>query len=140
MTNEQKKLLQLEQTGLSIMVEKNGAVFFKSSDSMLKPLYHCLVTYPEQMNGALVIDKIVGRAAAFLCILGGVHKIITPLASQAAKTVLDEQGISLYASNYIPYIVNRDKTGMCPMEKMAMESASSIDFYERFKSVIMTTK
>ena len=136
MIDEQQKLNALKQQGLSIQVEKDGKIIFQSFDGMLKPLYQCLNEHAADMQGAIVIDKIVGRAAAFLCIMGKVGKVITPLASDTAKQVLDEKNITLYASEYIPYIINRDKTGMCPMEKMAIESSSPEAFYAKLATLL----
>ena len=136
MNVEERKLIELQEKGLSILVEKDGKIIFQSSKSMLRPLYEGLNNYAEEMQGATVIDKIVGRAAAYLCILAKVGKVITPLASETAKEVLDKHGIILYAADSIPYIINRDGTDMCPMEKMASESVSPEDFYERLKSKV----
>lgn len=136
MENEAQKLVELMQKGLSIWVEKDGKTIFQSHESMLKPLYDCLNEYPNEMKGAIVIDKIVGLAAAYLCILGKVNKVITPVASETAKDILEQYKITLYASEIIPYIINRDKTGMCPMEKMALKSASPRDFYNQLSSML----
>ena len=96
---------------------------------MLKPLFVCLLEKREEMQGATVIDKIVGRAAALLMTLGKVKEVYTPLASETAKEVLDAAGIALHAEKLIPYIVNRDNTGMCPMEKLSVNKEPE-EFYQ----------
>ena len=132
----QKKIDYLQENKLSIHIEKDGQLIFESSEPMLKPLFLCLMQKREALNGATVVDKIVGRAAALLMALGKVKNVYTPLASETAKGVLMAEGIELSAKKVIPYIVNRDQTGMCPMEKMANESESAEDFFEKLKSVI----
>lgn len=136
MTDWQEKVVKLEEDNLSIRLEKNGQILFESKDPMLKPLFMCLENYKQEMNGATVIDKIVGKAAAYLCILGNVKEIFTPLASESARKVLQPYGIKLKAMKEIPYIANRDNTGMCPMEKMANEAKTPQDFYEKLKQII----
>ncbi|MDZ7725007.1 MAG: DUF1893 domain-containing protein [candidate division KSB1 bacterium] len=138
MNDEKQTLKKLKKQGLSIQVEKDEKIIFQSFDGMLKPLYQCLNEHAEDMQGATVIDKVVGRAAAYLCIMGQVEKVITPLASDTAKQVLHENNITLYASEVIPYIINRDKTGMCPMEKLAIESKSPEAFYAKLATIITT--
>lgn len=78
-----------------------------------------------------MVDKIVGRAAALLFVLGKVERVITPLASESAIDVLDAAGIEWFAERRIPYIVNRDRTGMCPMEQLANSCATPQEFYTR---------
>jgi len=129
-TDWQKKLHQLEQEGLSILIEKDGNIIFQSVDPMLKPLYTCLAEKRAQLKGATVYDKIVGRAAAYLCILGQVKQIVTPLASESAITVLTENNIKITAGKIIPLIKNRDNTDTCPMEKLAISCTGPEDFYQ----------
>jgi len=136
MTDKVAKLKYLKENNLSIRIEKNGEIIFESYDPMLKPLFTCLLKKREELKGATVVDKIVGRAAALLSQLGEVKEVITPLASETAREVLESAGIELYAEKMIPYIVNRDNTGMCPMEKMAIECDTAEAFFEKLKGII----
>jgi len=136
MQNKLTKLDYLEKHSLSIYIEKDGKIVFQSVDPMLKPLFICLVTQQEILKQATVVDKVIGRAAALLAILGEVAEIITPLASESAEKALAQAGIPLYARKIIPYIVNRDRSGLCPMEQMAGECKTPAEFFERLKAVI----
>ncbi|HPG38649.1 MAG TPA: DUF1893 domain-containing protein [bacterium] len=129
-TDWQQKLQKLEQDGLSIVIEKDGNIIFQSIDPMLKPLYTCLAEKRAQLKGATVYDKIVGRAAAYLCIIGQVKEIYTPLASESAISVLKEHNIKITPGKIIPLIMNRDNTDTCPMEKLAMSCTGPEDFYQ----------
>jgi hypothetical protein len=131
----QEKVKKLEQKGLSIIIEKDGQIIFESADPMLKPLYMCLTQKAAYMNGAVVIDKIVGRAAALLCMLGKVAEVYTPLAGETAIALLEKSGITVKAIKTIPQIMNRDNTGPCPMEKMASGFDSPLDFYNQLKKI-----
>ncbi len=136
MTDWQEKIKNLKDRSLSIHIEKNGSTLYESFDPMLKPLFVCLRDRREDLKDAVVVDKIVGRAAALLCALGGVKTVITPLASETAKHVLEPANIELYAERTIPYIVNRDNTGMCPMEKMANTCTTPQEFYDKLSQII----
>ena len=136
MSSREEMLSNLKNTNMSIHIEKNGETIFESYDPMLKPLFMCLLEKREQLQGATVVDKIVGRAAALLSQLGNVKEVITPLASETARKVLEPAGIELYAEKMIPFIVNRDNTGMCPMEKMANECETAEVFFEKLKGII----
>ena len=129
MENWKKKLKILEQEELSIIIEKNGEIVFQSYDPMLKPLFTCLKEKKFLLKDSIVYDKIVGRAAAYLCIIGRVKKIYTPLASESAIKVLKENNIKLRALKTIPLIMNKDNTDTCPMEKLATSCNSPEEFY-----------
>lgn len=118
------KLERLEREGWSVQVEKGNAIVYQSRDPMLKPLYICLTTHSQELAQATVIDKIVGRAAAFLCILGKVSRVITLLASRSAEEVLRTNGIELQALRIVPQIMARNLAGPCPMEILAEASGT----------------
>jgi len=132
----QEKIAQLLQAGLSIRVEKEDRIIFESTEPMLKPLLVCLQQHTAEMVAATVIDKIVGRAAAYLCVLANVQQVFTPLASLAAQEVLDQAGIPLQAQRLIPQIMNRDNSGPCPMEQMANGFSSAEAFYQALREKI----
>ncbi len=130
MENWKNKLKQLEQEGLSIIIEKNGETIFQSYDPMLKPLFTCLKEKKDLLKDSIVYDKIVGRAAANLCIIGQVKEIYTPLTSESALKVLKEHNITIQTLKTIPLIKNKDNTDICPMEKLAMSCKSPQEFYK----------
>ncbi|MBN1465722.1 DUF1893 domain-containing protein [candidate division KSB1 bacterium] len=127
------KTRYLQEKNLSLYIEKDGEIIFQSYDAMLKPLLTCLIDRGEELAGATVVDKIVGRAAALLMTLAQVSLVLTPVASEAARQVLDSAGVQLYAEKMIPFISNRDHTGMCPMEKMANECATAEEFFVKLR-------
>ena len=131
------KVRDLEKDGLSIQLEREGDVFFVSREPMLRPLFRCLEQHREEMAGALVIDKIVGLAAAYLCGLGGVGAVYTPTASESARNHLRACGIELRALRIIPQIMNRDNSGPCPMEQLAVASGSPEAFHRELKKRII---
>ncbi len=140
MTHWQEKIRQLSESGLSIQIEQNGQIIFQSAEPMLKPLFLCLNGKQKEMHGATVIDKIVGLAAAYLCVLGQVGEVVTPLASESAKQFLKENHIPLQAARIIPQIMNRDNTGPCPMEQLAVASGSPQQFYLELGKRLMSRR
>ena len=131
------KLKELEKQNLSIRVEKENKVIYESSEARLKPLFTCFKKFPHHMHGSTVIDKVIGKAAAFICIMAKVERVFTPLASQSAVKVLKEQGIIIKAEHVIPQIMNKDKTDQCPMEKMADAAGSPELFIDELEKRII---
>lgn len=71
----------------------------------------------EDLRGVCVADKIIGRAAAMLLILGGVSAAHGDVMSAAAKKLLKANGIKVSYGTLTEQIVNRTGDGPCPMER-----------------------
>ncbi len=68
------------------------------------------------LSGFSAADKVVGKAAAFLYCLLGVREVYAPVMSKAALEVLTAHGIAAHWEILADGIINRSKTGPCPME------------------------
>ncbi len=94
----------------------NDEEIIKSSDRGVKPLLD-LIRSGKDLGKFSAADMVVGKAAALLYIYLGVGEIYGRLMSQEAKAIFEEHGIAHEYALLEPYIKNRDKTDMCPMEK-----------------------
>ncbi|MFV0392832.1 MAG: DUF1893 domain-containing protein [Coprobacillaceae bacterium] len=84
-----------------------------------------------------IADKVIGKSAALLLVRSQVKSIDALVLSEHAKTLLDTYKIPYTYDTLVPYIINRNKDGMCPME----ESVISItDLEEGFKALQATLK
>ena len=68
------------------------------------------------LNGFSVADLIVGRAAAMLFVKAGIRQVYAVTLSRGAKEYLEVHGIPVRYETLTDKILNRDKTGICPME------------------------
>ncbi len=73
------------------------------------------------LQGAYVVDKIVGKAAAMLMTLGGVSGCYALTVSRAALGWFSGHGIPVEYEVCAEYIVNRTGDGICPMEQTVKE-------------------
>ena len=62
------------------------------------------------------MDRIIGRAAAAICVSGGAKAVYGLVVSDGAMEFLAAHSIPCRARERTPQIRNRDNTGMCPME------------------------
>lgn len=104
-------------------------------------LYDLLTQEPEFLKGALIADKVVGKGAAALMILGGIKELYTDVVSSNAINLFQTSDVKVGFSQEVPFIWNRDHTGWCPVETMCSEqkSAEAIlplirDFLEKIRS------
>lgn len=113
----------LKNHDASCLIYNNEELIYKSSHIGVKPLLDFLDRKDEYQNleQLILVDKVIGKAAMMLSALIGIQKIYTPVASEAAHKSAKENNILLIAEKIVPYIVNREKTGMCPIEKSVMK-------------------
>lgn len=85
----------------------------------VQPLLQILESEGE-ISGFSAADKVVGCAAAFLYVLLGVNELYADVISSHAISVLKKHGIKTEYSLEVTAIINRDKTGFCPMESAVL--------------------
>ena len=66
------------------------------------------------------VDKVVGKAAAFLYILLGIRRVYALTISESALALLQEYGVAVGYDVCVPRIKNREGTGFCPMESAVL--------------------
>lgn len=119
----QAQLLRAQTTLLetaSTFVLINGDLTLHSAKRGVAPILDILSEDPRALQGAYIADKVIGRAAALLLVLGGISGLHANLISEHAAIVLDTYGIPFTFGKKVPYIINRDGTDMCPMEKAVL--------------------
>lgn len=92
------------------------------------------------LKGATVVDKVVGKAAAALMILGGVTRLHALLISEGALSLLSATDIKVSYDQQVPYIINRTKTDWCPMEQACQPSLTPEDCLKQIKNKISQLK
>ena len=88
------------------------------------------------LQGAYVVDKIVGKAAAMLMTLGGVSGCYALTVSRAALDWFVGHGIPVEYEVCAEYIVNRTGDGMCPMEQTVKELTDATEALAALKQKI----
>ena len=97
-----------------------GETVYTTSLRGVKPLLQWL-DGGTQARGFRVADKVVGKAAAYLYVLLGIHAVHANVISEPAVEVLRHHGIGVSFDSCVAAIRNRTDTGFCPMEQAVME-------------------
>ena len=79
-------------------------------------LFRLLREEPQLLRGAFIADKVVGKGAAALMVLGGVEGLFADVVSRPALELLAGAGIAVEYTVVVPGIMNRAGTGTCPVE------------------------
>ena len=112
----------LTDEGHSLVVENDDIHSFNGRG--ISDLYRLLKTSPDLLRGARVADKVVGKAAAALMIIGGVESLFAGIVSKHAFSLLEEYGVEVKCVQVVPNIINRQKTGLCPMESCCLNCST----------------
>jgi len=71
-----------------------------------------------KLGRSLVAARVVGRAAAAICVVGGVKGVHASVMGADASALLRAHGVAASADRTVPRILNRSLTGSCPMERV----------------------
>jgi uncharacterized membrane protein len=104
----------------SYAILREGSIVHQGAGQGVAPLLHLYLEQPEQFSGALVVDKVIGKAAAMLLVLGGVTGVHGMTMSVAAKDYLIAHDITVSYDRLIDVIANRSRDGICPMERSVL--------------------
>ena len=123
----------LNANGQSLVVLNNDSLSYYNGRGV-SDLLALLTDEPERLKGAIVADKMIGRAAAVLMTAGGVQAVYTNLISTPAVAVFREAGIPVSFREEVPQILNRDRSGQCPIDALLNEAEDVDECVEILKN------
>ena len=101
----------------SAMVVKDNQVVAQASGKGIMPLLEIYDNQPNALADGSLIDKVIGRAAAFVAIDGKVRTVYGDVMSKEALNLLQQHHIPATYGQLVPQILNQAKDGLCPMEQ-----------------------
>lgn len=109
------------QEGASCVVIKEEEIIHIADGRGVSPLLALYGNEPEKLKDSLVVDRVIGKAAAVILTLGGAAQVYGATMSAPARDYLVARGIGAEYGNCVDFIVNRTGTGMCPIENSVLE-------------------
>ncbi len=110
-----------------LLFEEQASCVVRSGDVIhilrrrgVRDLYELLTQSPELLQGALIADKVVGKGAAALMVLGGVKELFADVVSYPALELLAHYRIPVSYTVAVERIVNRTQSGWCPIEERCL--------------------
>jgi len=116
-------------SGETFRVYKGSKLLFTSNGGGLLPLCEYIDRFNPYHHGTVAFDKIMGNAAALLCVKATCLEVYCPLGSQPAVKTLDKYGIIYHFTQIVPYIQQLHSEEMCPMETLSIDKSPD-EFYE----------
>lgn len=105
---------------------KNNKIISSKKAKGLSPLLELLDNEPENFKDATLVDKVIGKSAAFIAMKAGVRTVYGELMSEEALKLLSDNHIPATYGKLVPKILNNKQDDICPMDK-AIENINSVD-------------
>ena len=121
--------LALKLENHSLLVYKDGNVTFQDEHG-IQPLL--IQIKKKGLKKAIVVDKVVGKAAALLMVYGKVKKVHTNIIAKDAVKIFEKYNIEYSYVELVDYIQNNKKDGLCPMEQKVLNIDSPKKAYKIF--------
>ena len=116
-----------------------GEEVYKSKERGVAPLLAWL-NGGRSFQGFFAVDKVVGKAAAFLYVLLGVKRVYAFVLSEGAEGVFRRFGIEYESDEKVPMIKNRLGNGYCPMEQAVWTTDEPIEAQRRIEQTLQRLK
>lgn len=134
-----KKDLELAKSKLidedfSLVIVKQKEVIFETQKKGIMGFLEAIESLDKNLMDSSVADRIVGVAAAMLCVYAGVASVFALTISKKGRKILRDNNIEYRYEKTVPNILNRNKEDMCPFEKLAMISVDPEDAFDKLKS------
>jgi len=126
---------ELKQKNLALVIAKKGKVIFETSLHGIGGLLKAIEELDQEMKGSSVADKIVGKAAALLCIHVGVITVFAVTVSEKGIQTLKDGNVSCQFKNRVPHILNLKRSDICPFEKLVSDISNPKEAYEKLRSL-----
>ena len=100
-------------SGDTFRVYKGSKLLFTSNRGRLLPLCEYIDRFVPYHESVVIFDKIMGSAAALLCVKAICLEVYSLLGSQLAVNTLDKYGIRYHLTQIVPYIRKPHSEEIC---------------------------
>lgn len=135
-----KKLIRILHEGNYSCVVENFDEIYTFNQRGIADLYDMVKNKPCFLKGAAIADKVVGKGAAALMILGGTSIVYADVISLSALILLRESGVETDFGRVVPFIYNRNKTAWCPLERICYNEPSVEGIFLLIEDFISTMR
>lgn len=136
MTAKAKQIIETNDASVAV-VTKEGKILTEKGSSV-RPLFRLYTEHREEMKGAAVADRIVGKAAAAILCDAGVAEVFGFIMSRGAYYMLLQHGVKISYGRLVRVIENRRGDDICPMEKTVAGIEDTAECVQRIAYFIET--
>ena len=128
----------IEAGDFGCAVIKNNVIIHKGRGKGVSPLLELASTAEglKKMENALVVDRIIGKAAAMLVVMGKVTHAYGLTMSKSGEEYLHAHGVKTKNNRCVDAISDRTGRGICPMERSVMEIDDPREGFEKLQETL----
>ena len=119
------QILRREQCSL-VVRDASGRVTLYNKKGV-RDLENLLDHEPERLRGACLADKVIGKAAAGMVVVGGVRSVYAEVMSRKALPLLQKAKIDYSFGQLVDHIVIPAGDDRCPLEQMVASCQTAED-------------
>lgn len=123
----------LKEQSFSLVIVKPGILVHATRKYGVIGLVEAIENYGVELSGAAAADRIVGRAAAMLCLYANIAAVYAEVISRKALNVLSEKNVKVEYETLVPEILNRMKNDVCPFEKLIADCSKEEECFEKIR-------
>lgn len=132
--NTVKKMIDTGEA--TFVLVKGDKVVRHGSGNGVKPMLAAFEEDSRSMYKAEIYDKVIGKAAAMICVSAEVSYVWGKVMSLGAREYLTEHGVLAECETSVDFIENRTKDDMCPLEKAVRDISDPQDGIEAIRETI----
>ncbi|MBQ7596907.1 MAG: DUF1893 domain-containing protein [Clostridia bacterium] len=128
-----KKAKELLKTNGCSCVLCGGSDVIMSNKRGIVPLVY-FAESKKDFSRFSAADRIVGKAAAFVYVYLNIKNVYADVLSKSAADVFERFGVRYEYGISAENIINREGTGLCPMEQAVINDSDPSDAFEHIKN------
>ena len=126
----------LKEDKVSLAIAKNSHVLYQTKAEGMLGLLKAIDELKGELAGASVADRVMGKAAALLCVHVDVAYVFALTMSKSGLTILRKHGIYYEFEKMVPAILNIDRSCKCPLEKLVENLTNAEEAYEQIRELV----
>lgn len=126
----------LYENNLTLVVVKNEKVIFQTDAHRISGFLQAIEQKAAELHGAVVADKVAGKALALLCVYSGIKQVYAEVLSRKAQMIFEENHIGFEWKEIVNNVLDINKVGICPFEQTAAEISDPKESYLAFKTLL----
>ncbi|MCW4052175.1 MAG: DUF1893 domain-containing protein [Candidatus Bathyarchaeota archaeon] len=127
---------KLKEDKLSLAIAKDSHILYQTRSEGILGLLRAVDELKDELAGASVADRVMGKAAALLCVHVDVACVFALTMSKSGLTTLRKHGIYYEFEKLVPVILNMDKNCKCPLEKLVENLTNGEEAHQRIKQLV----
>jgi len=127
---------QLYDKNLTLVIVKSGIIIFQTDSHRIAGFIGAIEKLGVQLNGASVADRVAGKALSLLCVYVKIRQIYAEVLSRKAQAVFEDNKITCEWKEIVNNVLDLNKEGVCPFEKVAADISDTKEAYVAFKTLL----